>query len=104
MKLEITAPIVVYSIIVLLAVIYYYKNKENFIDADNTEFRGINMLGVNSLDTHVSLPNAGECQNLCARNEGCKGYSFYEPAKRCYLFETGDFVFNRPGYISGKKY
>ena len=70
---------------------------------DDTEFRGMNMMGVNSLDTHVAASCENVCQDFCARNEGCVGYSYYEPGNRCYIYSSGGVVYGRKGYKSGMK-
>lgn len=80
-----------------------FANGPNFIEQENTEFRGINLLGVNSDDTHFATQTSGECRDVCQRNPECKGFSFYQPGQRCYMFMSGDFVPNRPGFYSGKK-
>jgi hypothetical protein len=67
---------------------------------DDTEFRGMNMMGVNSNDTHVAAASEKDCQGFCADNN-CRGYSYYEPGNRCYIYSSGGFVFGRKGYKSG---
>ncbi len=102
----------VFVYVVLLSFVLYlvYCNRElftsnsaNFIEEENSEFRGINLLGLNSDDGHFASQNADVCRELCQRNPECKGYSFYKPGQRCYMFTTGDFVGGRPGFYSGKK-
>ena len=78
-------------------------NAPNFIEEDNAEFRGINLLGVNTEDGHFACENTTVCREICQRNPECKGYSYYQPGQRCYMFTTGDFVPGRPGFFSGKK-
>ena len=92
-------------------------NKENFnllccnrsnifpgySEMDNAEFRGINLLGVNSTDGFIPKKSVCECRQKCTENPQCKGYSYYWPGQRCYMFMSGNFVPKRPGFISGKK-
>lgn len=73
---------------------------ETYKDA---EFRGINLMGVNSNDTFVGASCESECQNICARNDDCVGYAWYRPGNRCYLYGSGGFVFGRTGFNSGIK-
>ena len=91
-------------IIVILCV---QSIKESFTCAfsrkSNTEFKGINMLGLNSDDGYIPCRNPLDCEAICARNEDCKGYSFYHPGQRCYIFGSGGFVENRPGFYAGIK-
>lgn len=81
----------------------FEHNSPNFINMNNSEFRGINMLGDNSDDGYFATRSAATCQELCQRNPECKGYSYYSPGQRCYMFASGDFVRDRPGFQSGKK-
>ena len=99
---------VVVYLIVLIAVLYLMSGKELFsqtvfITRPNAEFRGINLLGLNSVDGHFACSNSEKCREVCGRNDTCKGYSFYHPGQRCYLFGSGNFVEDRPGFFSGKK-
>ena len=92
-------------IIVLVAAVFVYmfvvRNSENFEEA--TEFRGINMMGVNSNDTFVPAQSVQECADICERNRenGCKGFSYYWPGNRCYVYESGGMVPDRVGFTSG---
>ncbi|KKL73652.1 hypothetical protein LCGC14_2072760 [marine sediment metagenome] len=81
----------------------FTSNTPNYIEADDTEFRGINLLGLNSDDAHFAAENVNVCREICQRNPECKGYSYYQPGQRCYMFSSGDFVRERPGFKSGKK-
>ena len=101
---------IVYIILVLYVLYLLNLNNElftantpNFIQMDNAEFRGINMLGDNSDDGHFATDSQISCQEICQRNPECYGYSYYTPGQRCYMFTTGDFVSGRPGFKSGKK-
>ena len=99
--------IILYIVLILL-IIGLLKGKEFFgpikyTRAANTEFRGINLLGENSEDGHFACENEAICQLVCDRNPECKGYSFYKPGQRCYMFMSGNFVPERPGFFSGKK-
>ena len=103
---------VVYAVVILL-VLYLlnvfpfrrelFTKTAEFQEQDNTEFRGINLLGVNSDDGHFAAQDSRVCRDICDRNPECKGYSFYKPGQRCYMFMSGDFVAGRPGFYSGKK-
>ena len=81
----------------------FTQNSPNFIESAETEFRGINLLGDNSTDGHFACESSIGCRVVCDRNPECKGYSFYQPGQRCYMFMSGDFVPQRPGFFSGKK-
>jgi hypothetical protein len=76
---------------------------QSFETYDNTEFRGMNMMGVNSVDTHIASATEADCAIKCSRNDGCAGYSYYKPGNRCYLYNTGGLVFGRKGFRSGLK-
>ena len=101
----------VVSIVLVLALILllFFKNRESFnsksqfMIVEDAEYRGINLLGVNSLDTHLGTVNEVDCKNICEGYTECDGYSFYKPGNRCYLFSRGGFVYNRKGYSSGMK-
>ena len=82
----------------------------------DTEFYGLNMFGLSQED-YWPMNSAQECaakcaaQNVYTGNDGngydydvpkCAAYSFYEPGQRCLLFESGNFIPNRPGYVSGR--
>lgn len=99
--------IIVYLIIAIVIVLFPRIGKEdfvcNYVKMDNAEFRGINLLGLNSSDAHFAADSEQVCGSVCARNPECRGYSWYQPGQRCYMFSSGDFVANRPGYRSGKK-
>lgn len=89
--------------IVVLTFCVIRSSKETFVAYqryDDTEFRGMNMMGVNSNDTHVAAASEKDCQGFCADNN-CRGYSYYEPGNRCYIYSSGGFVFGRKGYKSG---
>lgn len=94
----------------ILAVLLYFlsgyelfKMNNNFVESADTEFRGINLLGDNSNDGYIACSNSIECRDICERNQDCKGYSFYQPGQKCLIFMSGDFVPQRPGFVSGKK-
>jgi hypothetical protein len=98
-------------VVLLLGIFYllnigrelFTTNTPNFIQMDNAEFHGINMLGDNSDDGHFATDSPIECQEICQRNPECYGYSYYAPGQRCYMFTSGDFVAGRSGFQSGKK-
>lgn len=101
--------IIIYCVVLAL-VLYFvltssenFENSPNFIEQENAEFRGINLLGDNSNDTYIATQTARECRDICQRNPECKGYSYYSPGQRCYMFMSGDFVANRPNFYAGKK-
>lgn len=113
MKLKIYLLVAIAAAFLLIII---YKNKERFrvlfsgngrVQAfqsfPDTEFRGMNMLGVNSLDTHIAADSEKECQNICNDYDQCVGYSFYQPGNRCYIYSSGGFVFGRKGFQSGMK-
>jgi hypothetical protein len=91
--------------IILLIIIFFLNKKEKFfVQFQDVEFRGINMLGLNSDSTSVPAKNVNECKDLCERNKSCTGYTYYYPGQQCYIFNSkGGFVPERPGYISGMK-
>jgi hypothetical protein len=91
------------GICIVVLIYYLIAKKEAFILAPNAEFRGLNMFGLNSVDSHFPATSEAECQKFCADAEHCKGYSFYWPGQRCYVFASGGFVPDRPGYLSGMK-
>ena len=100
--------ILVVYLVVMIIVIYLLNGKELFTTPVftrqvNSEFRGINLLGVNSNDGHFACQKELSCAAVCDRNTECKGYSFYKTGQRCYLFGSGGFVPGRPGFFSGKK-
>lgn len=90
-----------------LIIVYVLIGNESFTikfsEVANAEFRGINLLGDNSTDGHFACQDIATCRKVCGRNNDCKGYSFYAPGQRCYMFMSGDFVPQRPGFYSGKK-
>jgi len=93
-------------LIALIIVIYLFINKqEEFCAAieqrNNAEFRGMNMF----LNENGTFPGRSveDCIDVCVKNKDCKGYSFYIPGQKCYIFSSGGFVDERPGYISGRK-
>ena len=95
-------------LLIAVFIVYLVSNLELFtvpifIKHSDAEFRGINLLGLNANDGHFAAADEALCQTVCARNAACKGYSYYQPGQRCYLFSTGDFVPERPGFFSGKK-
>lgn len=91
-------------LVLIIILIFLISIKENlFIKRYNAEFKGINILGNNSTDTAIPTKTPAECQEICARNEECFGWSYYVPGQRCTLFFSGNFVPNNCGYISGKK-
>lgn len=97
--------------IFVVAVLLYLSTpaKEDFLEAkfiemNDTQFKGINLLGVNSNDTDIPCDNREECRFICASKEMCKGYSYYAPGQRCYIYGTGDFVQGMPGFQAGKKF
>ena len=94
-----------YIIIILIITILLFLSvkKENFIRRDNTEFRGINMLGINSEDGFIPANSEEQCMHKCSINEACRGYSYYVPGQRCYLFTTGGFIDNNQGFKAGLK-
>lgn len=106
-------PIIVLVLILTgLAIFYRNQIKETFnnvcqvqkyVTVNNAEYRGLNLLGVNSLDTHIASISSKQCQDLCSSYTECDGYSFYEPGNRCYLFSKGGFVYDRKGFESGMK-
>lgn len=101
----------------LLFVVYLSMEREKFnllccdrsdqfpgyVEIKDAEFRGINMLGVNSTDGFIPKRSVCACREKCTENQQCKGYSYYWPGQRCYIFKSGDFVLGRPGFTSGKK-
>jgi len=101
--------LIVVFIVLIFVLIILNKQFERFgignrfLKIDNAEYRGINLLGVNSLDTHIATISDSQCQGLCDKYTECDGYSYYKPGNRCYLFSKGGFVYNRPGFISGMK-
>lgn len=82
---------------------FFTRTNGNFVEVADAEFRGINLLGDNSTDGHFACENPLICREVCDRNPECKGYSFYQPGQRCYMFMSGDFVLQRPGFFSGKR-
>jgi len=99
---------VIIYLALIVVILYLLKYKElftlkKFLELDNTEFRGINLLGDNSTDGHFACKTQAVCREVCNRNPECKGYSFYQPGQRCYMFMSGDFVPERFGFFSGKK-
>ena len=99
---------IILYLVLLLAIVYLLKGFEfftpqPFIEMADAEFRGINLLGVNSTDGNIPFETVVACRDMCERNSECKGYSFYHPGQRCFMFMSGDFVPQRPGFYSGKK-
>lgn len=92
-------------IAIILIVLYLCIKREGLtlIRKDNSEFRGINMLGVNSEDGFFPAGCEEECIHKCLINKDCKGYSYYVPGQRCYLFSTGNFIDNDQGFKAGMK-
>ena len=94
-------------IVLFIGLVAYLRGAEYFaeyfVEADGAEFRGINLLGVNSVDTAIPCRDRDACRDICGRNRDCAGYSYYKPGQRCYIFQSGGFVNGRPGYFSGKK-
>lgn len=96
--------LIIFILIALsLALTMKIKEKFGFTNYEEAEFRGMNLMGVNSLDTHIATSCEKDCENICSRNEDCVGYSYYSPGNRCYLYGSGGFVFGRKGYKSGMK-
>jgi hypothetical protein len=101
--------VILVAVVVILIIAAGYRTVEKFMALqsydtyDNTEFRGMNMMGVNSVDTHIATATEADCAIKCARNEVCAGYSYYKPGNRCYLYSSGGLVFGRRGFRSGLK-
>lgn len=93
---------VYFALLLFIAYLVFKKNEDlTIIERDHTAFGGINMLGVNSNDVVIPATCAKECKIHCLNNKECKGYSFYHPGQRCYIYYSGDFINDRPGYTSG---
>lgn len=75
----------------------------SFVEYHNVGFGGMNLLGVTSNEASFGCDSADECRSICADNNDCAGYSYYQPGRRCFLFASGNFIEDRPGYISGKR-
>lgn len=95
---------------IFAVMVYLFTSyRENFLDAkfvefNDTQFKGINLLGLNSNDTDIPCRGRDECRFICASKEECVGYSYYAPGQRCYIYGSGDFVKGMPGYQAGKKF
>jgi len=92
---------VVVVVVVVVLLVVFFANSEAFTVYKDSEFKGINMLGVNTNDVAFPAQSAQECEKICERNTGCNGYGFYEPAQKCYLYLSGGIVPNRPGFTAG---
>lgn len=108
--------IVIISVVIILIVVslYFLIRDENFgftsgpgegpvVIYDNTEFRGINLLGISSEDGVVHTQNMEECSQMCADSIECQGFSYFKPNGDCYLFGSGDVIPNDQGFAAGKK-
>jgi hypothetical protein len=101
---EMNVYILITIILILILILICYKQENFFVKFQNAEFRGINMLGLNSDSTSIPVKSPNECEQICNRNKSCLGFTFYYPGQKCYLFNTkGGFVPERPGYISGMR-
>ena len=81
-------------------------NKSRFVLFDNAEFRGINMLGVNTSDGVIPVNDISECQKKCGDYVECKGFSYWPTTLEtgnCYLFSSGNVIENCQGFKAGKK-
>ena len=106
-----TIPLIITCLLLLAAfgVITYiiYKKTESFCGHSiqsfdlfpNTEMNGMNML-LNE-DGYFPAGCPGECADICLRNKECKGFGFYAPGNRCYIYSSGGLIPERPGFISG---
>ena len=74
-----------------------------FLENDNAEFRGLNMLGTLSNGLDFPCKSVDGCRAICNRNPECNGYSFYKPGNQCMMFTSGNVIKGRPGFYSGQK-
>jgi hypothetical protein len=88
-------------VVIIITVIITTKTESFDSLHKDTEFKGMNLLGLNSVDTFIPASSVEECKNYCLGNDSCKGFSYYWPGQRCLIFSSGGFVPNRPGFISG---
>jgi len=99
---------VLYSVILLILLFLIVKREyftlDKFIIQSDSQFHGINLLGITNNDGFFPAANVKTCANYCAKRNDCKGFAFYQPGQRCYVFGSGNFVDSRPGFISGKKF
>ena len=96
-KLFIIIPIIIIFVI-------FFKNNEKFSvfrHFDCAEFRGINSLS--NTDSSFAVNSLQECQDVCARNDDCVGYSYYKPGNSCFLFNSGNMIGNKQGFQAGVK-
>jgi hypothetical protein len=101
----------IYIVFILIIIgLYFLTNKSElfcgnskFNVIDCAEFKGINMLGVNSNDAYIPTVSYKQCEDICDRNKDCKGCAWYKTGQRCYIYFSGGFVPDRSEFISGMK-
>jgi len=95
-------------IIVLVITFYLFytflSSEKLTLIYDNTEFRGINLLGTTSQDGVFHTNSIEECNNICDQDNKCVGFSYFKPNGDCYIFGSGNVIPNDQGFAAGKKY
>lgn len=95
------------ALILISSYLFYTKEKftmnNNFELYNNTVFRGINMFGIASDEGTILVSNINECQDICDRNKDCKGFTYFYPTQKCYIYSSGNVIPSDQGFQAGKK-